>query len=264
MRMTEHQHKGLQHAVVRPPGASFSEAITEGSAPAGIDVALAQAQHREYCQALAAAGLTVERLPADEGYPDSCFMQDPAVVIDGVAVVGRMGAESRRGEEEAVGRLLAARFATHRLAAPATLEGGDVLILPDRVVVGLSGRTNRAGIGQLAAALHKHGIDRPVYAAPVRDFLHLLTPLTPIGPDTLLVVDEVKVPPELRHLAVLTVPAEEAYAANVLTIGNRVVMPAGYPRTAALLHAHGCEVLPVPMTEFAKANGGVTCLALVW
>ena len=59
-------------------------------------------------------------------------------------------------------------------------------------------------------------------------------------------------------------PAEEAYAANVLTIGNRVVMPAGYPRTAALLHAHGCEVLPVPMTEFAKANGGVTCLALVW
>lgn len=262
--MTGHPNKGLHHAVVRPPGASFAEAITEGALPAGIDVARAQAQHHEYCQALAAAGLTVERLPADEDFPDSCFMQDPAVVIDGVAVVGRMGAESRRGEEEAVARLLAARFPTHRLAAPATLEGGDVLVLPDRVVVGLSGRTNRAGIDRLAAALHEHGVDRPVHAAPVRDFLHLLTPLTPAGPDMLLVVDGVTPPPELSHLTVLTVPAEEAYAANVLASGHRVVMPAGYPRTAALLRAHGCEVLPVPMTEFAKANGGVTCLALVW
>jgi dimethylargininase len=262
--MTEHHSEGLQHAIVRPPGASFSEAITEGALSAGIDVALAQSQHREYCQALAAAGLAVEPLPADENFPDSCFMQDPAVVIDDVAVVGRMGAESRRGEEELVARLLAARFPTHRLAAPATLEGGDVLVLPDRVVVGLSGRTNRAGIDQLAAALHEHGGDRPVHAAPVRDFLHLLTPLTPVGPDTLLVVEGVTPPLELSHLAVLTVPAEEAYAANVLAIGRRVVMPAGYPRTAALLTAHGCEVLPVPMTEFAKANGGVTCLALVW
>lgn len=249
---------------MRPPGASFAHAITDGALPSGIDVGLAQAQHREYCQALAAAGLAVERLPADERFPDSCFMQDPAVVIDGVAVVGRMGAESRRGEETAVAGLLAARFPTHRLAAPATLEGGDVLVLPDRVIVGLSGRTNRAGIDQLAAALHEHGVDRPVHAAPVHDFLHLLTTLTPVGPDALLVVEGVKVPPELSHLAVLTVPAEESYAANVLAIGHRVVMPAGYPRTAALLAAHGCEVLPVPMTEFAKANGGVTCLALVW
>ncbi len=261
--------KALSHAVVRPPGASFVHAITDGAiadgGPApGIDVALAQAQHGEYCQALVAAGLTVERLPADERFPDGCFVQDPAVVIAGVAVVGRMGAQSRRGEEEAIAGLLAARFPTRRLAAPATLEGGDVLPLADRVVVGLSGRTNRAGIDQLAAALHAQGVDLPVYAAPVRDSLHLLTPLTPVGPRALLVVEGVTPPPELGRLETLTVPAEEAYAANVLALGPRVVMPAGYPRTAALLRAYGCEVLPVPLTEFAKANGGATCLALVW
>ena len=141
----------IGHALVRPPGASFAHAIS--SSQAVIDVALAQAQHAEYRQALAEAGVTVEILPPDERYPDSCFMQDPAMVIAGRAIINRPGAASRRGEEEALVELLAARFPTTRIVAPGTLEGGDVLILPDRVVVGRSDRTNRAGIAQLVVAL---------------------------------------------------------------------------------------------------------------
>ena len=141
----------LTHAKVRPPGASFVRAISTSHAP--IDVALAQAQHADYRQALAEAGVAVEVPPPDECYPDSCFMQDPAMVIAGRAIINRPGAASRRGEEEALVELLAARFPTIRIVAPGTLEGGDVLILPDRVVVGRSDRTNRAGIAQLVVAL---------------------------------------------------------------------------------------------------------------
>jgi dimethylargininase len=264
----------ISHALVRPPGASFAQAIS--SSQAVIDVALAQAQHAEYRQALAEAGVAVEVLPPDERYPDSCFMQDPAMVIAGRAIINRPGAASRRGEEEALVELLAARFPTTRIVAPGTLEGGDVLILTDRVVVGRSDRTNRAAIAQLVVALADLTSDLtglanlsglpglPVLEAPVASYLHLLSAVTHLGDGTLLAVEDFDLPPALVGFPVLRVPADEGYACNALGIGEKVILPAGYPKTAATLKAHGYDVLLVPTTEFAKADGGVTCLALVW
>jgi len=254
----------ISHALVRPPGGSFAQAIS--SSHAVIDVALAQMQHAEYCQALAEAGLTVEALPADERYPDSCFMQDPAMVIRVRAIINRPGAASRLGEEEALAELLAARFPMTRIVPPGTLEGGDVLILPDRVVVGRSDRTNRAGIPQLVVALaNLSGLPGlPVLEAPVAGYLHLLSAVTHLGDGTLLAVEDFILPPALAGFPVLRVPAVEGYACNALGIGDKVIVPAGYPRTAAMLKAHGFDVLLVPTTEFAKADGGVTCLSLVW
>ena len=254
----------ISHALVRPPGASFAQAIS--SSQAVIDVALAQAQHAEYRQALAEAGVTVEVLPPDERYPDSCFMQDPAMVIAGRVIINRPGAASRLGEEEALVELLASRFPTTRIVAPGTLEGGDVLILPDQVVVGRSDRTNRAGIAQLVVALaNLSGLPGlPVLEAPVAGYLHLLSAVTHLGDGTLLAVEDFILPPALAGFPVLRVPAVEGYACNALGIGDKVIVPAGYPRTAAMLKADGFDVLPVPTTEFAKADGGVTCLALVW
>jgi dimethylargininase len=257
---SQESYMSLTHALVRPPGDSFAAAIS--STNAAIDVTLAQAQHAEYCQALAAAGLIVEALPRDERFPDSCFMQDPAVVIGGRAVVGRPGAPSRQGEEDAAAAALTDRFPLTRLIPPATLEGGDVLILPDRVVVGRSGRTNAAGIAQLAVALARTGL--PVYAASVEPYLHLLTAVTYIGQGILLAIEGWPLPPSLADLDVLRVPLDEAYAANSLGIGEHVIVPAGYPRMAALLAAREFDVLTVPTSEFAKADGGVTCLSLVW
>lgn len=259
----------ITHALVRPPGASFARAIS--SSQAAIDVALAQAQHAEYRQALAAAGVQVEVLPPDERYPDSCFMQDPALVIRGQAIIARPGAASRQGEEDALAQALAGRFPLARIVPPGTLEGGDLLILPDRVVVGRSARTNRAGIAQLAVALNApgpQGFDYPsglpVLEAPVDGYLHLLTAVTHLGDGLLLAVEDFTLPPALAGMPLLRVPADEAYACNALGIGERVILPAGFPQTAAMLRAHGFEVLPVPTTEFAKADGGVTCLSLVW
>jgi dimethylargininase len=253
-------------AIVRPPGQSFARAISTSGAR--IDVKLAQAQHAEYRQALTAAGLEVQVLPPDECYPDSCFMQDPAMVIDEVAVVGRMGAASRQGEEDAVAGLLALLYPVARIAAPGTLEGGDVLIMRDRVVVGRSGRTNRAGIEQLSEALADASSAArrpllPVYSAAVGEYLHLLSAVTCIGWEMVLAVEDFPLPAALGEPAVLSVPVEEAYACNALAVGSNIILPAGYPRTAALLEAEGFEVLSVPTTEFAKADGGVTCLALL-
>ena len=246
-------------ALVRPPGAGYVRAISSTSAH--IDVALAQAQHAEYCQALAAAGLAVEMLPPDEDYPDSCFMQDPALVIAGQAIICRPGAASRRGEEEALAGWLGGRMPVARIEDPGTLEGGDVLVLPDCVLVGESARSNAAGIRQLAALLAPAGL--PVISVPVGDNLHLLSGVAYLGQNRLLAVEAFAERPVFAGLDIIPVPPAEAYAANVLALGDHVIVPAGYPRVARALRACGLTVLPVPTSEFAKADGGVTCLSLL-
>jgi len=260
----------LKHALVRPPGASFVHAISSRNLP--IDVGLAQAQHSEYCAALAAAGVLVEALPADERYPDSCFMQDPAMVIGGRGVICRMGAPGRCGEEEAVASALAGRFPLTRIVPPGTLEGGDVMVLPGKILVGRTARTNQAGIAQLVVALSGPAPDdpqglrasMPVYSVPMNDYLHLLSAATYTGHNTLIAVEAYAGHPHFAGLDVILAPPEEAYAVNALGLGESVIVPAGYPRVADALRARGFTVLPVPVSEFAKADGGVTCLALVW
>ena len=256
----------MRHALVRPPGASFTRAISSQNLP--IDVELAQVQHAGYCAALADAGVAVETLPADERYPDGCFMQDPAVVIAGRGIVCRMGAAGRQGEEEAVAGALAGRFPLIRIMPPATLEGGDVMVLPQgKILVGRTARTNHAGIAQLVVALSGAAPGEtpvPVYSVPVNDYLHLLSAATYVGRNTLIAVEAYAGHPHFSGLDVIVAPAEEVYAVNVLGLEESVIIPAGYPRIAAALRARGFTVLPVPVSEFAKADGGVTCLALVW
>jgi dimethylargininase len=246
-------------ALVRPPGDSYANAIS--STGAHIDVAVARAQHAEYCQALAAAGVIVEVLPPDEDYPDSCFMQDPAMVIAGQAIICRPGAPSRRGEEVSAAEWLGRRLSLARILAPGTLEGGDVLVLPDRVLVGESARSNAAGIRQLGAILAPCGL--PVDGVAVGDNLHLLSGLAYLGANRLLAVDDFAALPIFAGMEVVPVPPDESYAANVLALGDHVIVPAGYPRVAGALRACGLDVLPVPVSEFAKADGGVTCLSLL-
>ena len=248
------------HAAVRPPAISYMRAISSSQAP--IDVPLALRQHAEYCKALAAAGLAVETLPPDERYPDSCFMQDPALVIAGQGIVGRLAADSRSGEEESVAAWLAARVPLTYIIPPGTLEGGDVMVLPHRVLVGASGRSNGEGIQQLAAILQPLGL--PATPVPVAGYLHLLTAATYLGGNLLLAVEDYATHPVFAGFDVIEVPPAEAYAANALVVDMHVVLPAGYPRTTQALQERGFSVMPVPMTEFAKADGGITCLSLVW
>ncbi len=248
------------HALVRMPGASFVNAIA--SVPQPIDVELAKRQHAEYVTALIETGVTVEALDPTEAFPDSCFMQDPAMIVSKVAILNRMGAVSRAGETDLIAETLGARFEPRRLTAPATLEGGDVLNAGDRLLVGQTERTNEAGIAQLRTIVEPLGI--PVQPVPVYHYLHLLTAVTYVGNGMVVVSEDFADHPALAGFKRVPVPRQEGYAANTLGIGKYVIVPAGFSRTTERLRAEGFEVLPVAMSEFFKADGGVSCLSLVW
>jgi dimethylargininase len=227
-----------------------------------IDLARARAQHRAYEDALRAMGCDVRRLPAEPDLPDAVFVEDAAVVVDELAIVTRPGAESRRAEVRSVAETLASFRALRAIEAPATLDGGDVLVVGRSVYVGLSTRTNQEGALQLAAALAPHGYTvRPL---AVRSCLHLKTAVTRVGPSAVLLNPAWVDAAAFDGFERIVVHPDEAWGANALAVGPGVLYADTFPRTRDRLLARGLDVHALDASELAKAEGGVTCCSLVF
>ncbi|HLK48929.1 MAG TPA: arginine deiminase family protein [Bryobacteraceae bacterium] len=226
-----------------------------------IDVELARRQHGEYEECLRALGAQVISLPAEPGLPDCMFVEDPAVVVEEVAVMTRMGAASRRKEAESLAAVLARFRRLDWLRAPATLEGGDVLRMGATLFVGLSARTNQAGIGQLAEIVGPFGyIARGV---PVRGCLHLKSACCAVGERRILANRAWIDTAEFDGYEIVDIPAEEPGAANVLTIGDTALVPSAHPLTARLLERLGWRVKQLDISELMKAEAGLTCSSIL-
>ena len=227
-----------------------------------IDLELARQQHAQYERALRQAGLEVIRLPPEDELPDSVFVEDTAVVLDDIAVLTRPGAAKRRHEVESVRTALSARRPTARIEEPATLDGGDVLVLDREVLVGLTPRTNLSGMQQLRALLAPLGYS--VRGVPVRGCLHLKSAITRAGERTLVANPSWVDPAMTPGWNVIPVDAREPFAGNVLWLGASTIVAEAFERTNALLAREvDGTLLPVPAGELAKAEGGVTCCSLI-
>jgi dimethylargininase len=227
-----------------------------------IDLARAAEQHLQYEAILGSLGAHVVTLPADPAFPDSVFVEDPAIVVDELAIVTRMGAPSRRGEGESLADALAPYRRVVRLTEPATLEGGDVMHSEKTLYVGLSHRTNADGVAQLAGHLAPFGYR--VVPVEVRGCLHLKSACCYLGDDTVLANQAWLDPAPLANLRILDVPADEPWAANVLRIGDSVLVPSRFPRTRDLLAASGYQVVSIDNSELAKAEAGLSCMSLLF
>ena len=202
-------------------------------------------------------------LPALEAYPDSVFVEDVALVFDEVAIATRPGAASRRGEGDAVHEVLARLRPLHRIEAPGTLDGGDVLCIGKRVFVGISARSNQAGRVQLRDQLAAHGYT--VEGVATRECLHLKSAVTLVADDTLLVNPAwlADLSPFAGYRMIEVDPSEE-HAANAVRVGDAIVYPACFPKTLARLQASGIHVVTVDVSELQKAEGAVTCCSLLF
>jgi dimethylargininase len=227
-----------------------------------IDLELARSQHRAYEELLRGAGCRVERLDAEPDMPDSMFVEDAAVVTGETAIVTRPGAPSRRLETPTVAEALRRYRALQRIEAPATVDGGDVLVAGRRVFVGRSPRTNDEGIGQLRRMLAPYGYETT--AVDVRGCLHLKSAVTAVGEALLLVNPDWLPPAVFSSFELIPVHPEEARAANALKVGDRIICASAYPRTAERLERCGLRVWTVDATEAAKAEGALTCCSLIF
>ena len=227
----------------------------------GIDVARANAQHRDYQRALAALGCEVRVLDALPDMPDAVFVEDVAVVVDELAVMTRPGAESRRGEGASIAEVLGQYRPLRAIEAPGTLDGGDVLRIGRTLYVGESARSNADGVAQLRAILAEYGYT--VRGVPIHGCLHLKSAVTALDDETVLLQPAWIDRAAFAAYRIIEVDPAEEHAANVLRIGATVVMPACFPRTRQRLQDAGIDVVTVDVSELQKAEGAVTCCSLV-
>jgi len=227
-----------------------------------IDLARAQEQHHAYEKLLERLGARVISLPAEPALPDSMFVEDPAIVLDELAVILPLGTDSRRPEAASLAKALSAFRKLEYVNLPGTLEGGDVLRIARKLFVGLTRRSNAEGIRQLAAVLAPHHYE--VIAVPVTGCLHLKSAVTHVGGDTLLANRTMFDTKPFAGYDWIDVDPSEPHAANALAFGDTIIFPASFPRTRARLEARGFHVTPLDISELQKAESGLTCSSLLF
>lgn len=253
----------FDQAIVRRPGGSVVAGLrSDMSVVPRYDAVCAE--HAAYVTALQAEGVAVEVLPPLEAFPDSVFVEDPALVFAEGAILLRPGAPSRLGEIKDMGAVLARRFGGFAaLGEGDYADGGDVLVTPSMVFVGLSGRTTRQGAEALARHLAYLGRKPRIVATP-EGVLHFKTASSLIAEDTVLVTDAMAKSGIFEGFRRIVVPAGEEAAANALRVNDRIFVGSAFPRTIDLLAKEGYAVKALEVSEIGKLDAGLSCLSLRW
>lgn len=249
-------------AIVRRPGRSVVHGLTSHSGPAPVFERI-EAEHDAYISALRSAHLDVTVLPPLERFPDSVFVEDPALVFPQVAILLRPGAPTRRAEIEEIAPELSKRFSSVLRLTEGFADGGDILVTPDCVFIGLSARTDVAGAADLQRLLDSLGLVSRVVNVPAGT-LHLKSDCSLVDEQTLLATEALAGSGLLARFRLLVPPAAENHACNAIRVNDTVFMRAGCPRTAEILQKHGLDVVPLAASEIAKVDAGLSCMSLRW
>jgi dimethylargininase len=228
------------------------------------DLDLALKQHSAYCAALEQCGVILTRLEPDPQFPDSTFVEDTAVLTSRSAILTHPGAISRQGEISSVGKALVQHYpALHTIQPPGTLDGGDICQAGDLFFIGISHRTNEEGARQLAEIL-----EQDCYSTSLVDIrgdegmLHLKSGIAYLGDSRLVLAEEMERLSAFDEYEIVSVDADEQYAANCVRVNDYVLLAVGFPKLAGRLTTFGYQVLPLEMSEFQKMDGGLSCLSL--
>jgi dimethylargininase len=227
-----------------------------------IDLQIAVAQHQAYERLLEKLGARIVSLPAEPNLPDSMFVEDPAIVLDELAVIFPLGTESRRPEAASLAQAISKFRKLEHVTLPGTLEGGDILHIGRKLFVGLTKRSNAEGISQLSGILAPHNYE--VIAVPVTGCLHLKSAVTFLGRDTLLANRAWFDAAPFAAYGWIDVDPSEPHAANALALANTIIFPMSFSRTRARIESAGFHVTPLDISELQKAESGLTCSSLLF
>ena len=250
-------------AITRPPTDALARCELTYLERRPIDVALAREQHARYESTLRSLGVEVLTLPPERALPDACFVEDTAVLLDEIAILANPGAESRRGEIATIEKALSEHLRIERVSDDACFDGGDVLRMGRTIYVGLAkriARTNDAGVEGIKRIAIPLGYS--VKVVPFDGCLHLQSAVTRIGEKAVVVNPDWVDPAAFTPLSVELSSPREPTGANTLLVGERVIVPESAPETAGTLRRHSYDVITLDVSEFEKAEAGLTCLSL--
>lgn len=250
------------HAILRTPGRSVVDGLRAHDGP-GPDYDAVLAEHAAYARALERAGVAVQLLPPLEDFPDSVFVEDPALVFPEGAILLKPGAPTRAAEGARLLPTLHARFDRVLTLDKGHADGGDVMVTPSHVLIGLSARTDEAGAWSLGEALGAFGRDSLIVEPPA-GALHLKTIASMIDEDTVLTTAEGAASGLFADYRTIVTPEGEEAAANALRVNAMLLLSAGHPRIADRLAREGYNLDLVDTTHVARIDAGLSCMSLRW
>lgn len=250
----------FKQTIVKKPGESYLNGLTTTDlGKPNFNKLLVQ--HSAYIEALKKADVAVHELGPSEEFPDSCFVEDTAVLVPEFAVVTNPGAASRNREIIEIEEVLKEYYSEFRyIEAPGTLDGGDVMQIEKDFFIGISDRTNEEGAKQLKEILEKAGYTATILT--LEEFFHLKTGITYLGDNAVVAAGEFINHPAFEKYKKIVVPKEEEYTANTIRVNDYVIVPEGFPITKQKIEEAGFKTITVEMTEFQKHDGGLSCLSL--
>jgi dimethylargininase len=251
-----------KYGIVRGVPHTYDRCIKSPKVENEIKVELAREQHKRYCEILEQLGLTLIFIDPDDRFPDCCFVEDPAIVIGDTAIISRMGAKSRIGEEIEVRNTLSQYKTVKEIKPPGTLDGGDVLRINEKIYVGLSERTNQFAIQQVPTYLSDYGYR--VIPVKIEHILHLKSACTYIGNNYIVMFPGHFDEGIFSAYDRIIIQKKEAYSANCLSVNGKVLVQKGYPNTKKLIEDTGFETVDIEMSEFRKGGGSLTCLSIIF
>lgn len=250
----------FKNVIVRKPGKSLVNGIASESL-GKPDYEKALKQHEAYIEALKKCGVEVTILEADERYPDSCFVEDAAIVTKKCAIITNPGAPTRKGEQIEIKETLKKFYDNiEEIQAPGTIEGGDVMMVGGHFYVGISARTNEEGARQFIDILRKYGFDGTM--VPLKKVLHLKTGLAYLENNNLLISGEFVDNPVFKDFNKVIIDENESYSANCIWMNGTVIVPEGYEKTKKAIEKLGYKIIVVDTSEYRKIDGGLSCLSL--
>ena len=249
---------------------SEAQRINEPEVP--INYELASEQHQKYVSTLTNLGLEVTVIPSDESLPDSCFVEDPAVICGNKVLLTNLGHPSRRGETKAIRDILEKfQMEIIQMIEPAMMDGGDVLFTGHEFFAGLTKRTNQEGIQFLRDTFQNYSVHEIVIENG--EVLHLKSMMSMAG-DDLIAIGKSHVAKNAmqqmqtkaaRNYSFLELP-DDNISANCLFInGTLIHRPAEeFPDSAKIYGTLKCPKIELPASEIRKVDGAFTCCSLLF
>lgn len=248
-------------AITRKVSPRFNECEITHIERTPINVNIACQQHDAYVHLLGELGCQVIELPEEPNLPDSVFVEDVAFILPEAAVITRPGADSRKPETQSIIPALSPYLPLLHVSEPATVDGGDVLVLGKNIYIGMSTRSTIEAVNQLTGLLDQNGYT--VHGAEMTDCLHLKTAVTKVDNSTLLINKNWVDPSNFPGFNLIEVDASEPFAANCLPVNGKIIYPTTFPKTRKRLEEKGFVIAPIDLSELAKAEGAVTCCSLI-
>ena len=251
----------FKNAIIRQPNKSIQNGLSSRNLHPQYEV-IAE-EHSNYIKAINEAGLQIKLLESLEEYPDSIFVEDPALTYKSNVIILNPFDPSRNGEKNIIKNEIKHFFDNILFVEDGFVEGGDILNINNHFIIGLSNRTNKLGADNLSKILQSLGATVEIRKTP-DDILHFKSECSIIDDDTILVSNKMAQLDYLKsHYHLIELPIGEEGAANALRINDKLLLPDGFIKAEEIL-SNKYNIIKVKVDEIAKVDAGLSCMSLRW